>query len=78
MDWHTLGIKLGLPVYTLKEIESNYSMHGLDRKRHEMISTWLECDTEASWDKLAHTLKEMGMHVTAKKIAGNVGRLARD
>ena len=41
-----------------------------------MISTWLEYDTEASWGKLASALKEMGMHVAAKKIAGNVGRLA--
>ena len=78
VDWHTLGIKLGLPVHTLRGIEINYSVHGLDRKRHEMISSWLNYDTEASWDKLASALKEMGMHVAAKKIAGKVGRLARD
>ena len=78
VDWHTLGIKLGLPVHNLRRIESNYRVHGLDRQRHEMISTWLEYDTEASWDKLASALKEMEMHVAAKNIAGNVGRLARD
>ena len=78
LDWHTLGIKLGLPDHKLREIEINYSVHGLDRQRHEMISSWLNYDTEASWDKLASALKEMGMHVAANKIAGNVGRLARD
>ena len=77
VDWHTLGIKLGLPDQKLKEIEINYSAHGLGRQRNEMISSWLMYDTEASWDKLASALKKMGMHVVAK-IAGNVGRLTRD
>ena len=77
VDWHTVGIKLGLPVHILVKIDQ--SAYGLDRQRHEMISSWLNYDTEASWDKLASVLKEMGMHVAANKIiAGNVGRSARD
>ena len=71
-----MGIKLGLPVHILEKID--YSAYGVDRQRHEMISSWLNYDTEASWDKLATALKEIGMRVAAKKIAGNVGRLARD
>lgn len=78
LDWHTLGINLGLPVHILDTIRIDYSAYGVARQKQEMISSWLKYDTETSWDKLARTLNEMGMHVAAKKIAGNVGRLARD
>ena len=33
-----------------------------------MISKWLAYDTEASWNKLARALEEMGMHVVAKEV----------
>ena len=68
LDWHTLGIKLDLPVQLLQEIKVNYSAFGTGRQKQEMITTWLEYDTEASWDKLADALKEMGKHVAAAKI----------
>ena len=68
LDWHTLGIKLGIPVHSLTEIQINYSAYGIGRQRQEMITKWLEYDTEASWDKLANALKEMGKHVAANKI----------
>ena len=83
LDWHTLGIKLGLPVYTLGAIRIDYIAHGTARQRHEMITKWLEYDTEASWDKLANGLKQMGKHAVATKIGntympGYGGRFARD
>ena len=68
LEWHTLGIKLDLPVHTLREIEINYSAIGVHRQRQEMITKWLEYDTEASWDKLANALKEMEKHVVATTI----------
>ena len=68
LDWHNLGVKLDLPVQFLQEIKVNYSAYGTGREKQEMITTWLEYDTEASWDKLANALKEMGKHVTASKI----------
>ena len=68
LDWHTLGIKLGIPYHSLGEIQINYSAYGIGRQRQEMITKWLNYDTEASWDKLANALEEMGKHVVATKI----------
>jgi len=68
LDWHHLGVKLDLPVHSLKEIRVNYSAYGTGRQKQEMITKWLEYDTEASWNKLANALKEMGQHVAAIKI----------
>ena len=68
LDWHTLGIKLGIPDHSLAEIRINYSAYGIGRQKQELITKWLEYDTEASWDKLANALKEMGKHVAANKI----------
>ena len=66
LDWHNLGTKLGLPDHKLKEIQ--FDCTGAVRQRQEMICKWLEYDTEASWNKLARALKEMGMRVVAKEI----------
>ena len=68
LDWHTLGVKLGIPYHSLAEIQINYSAYGIGRQKQEMITTWLQYDTEASWDKLASTLEEMGKHVAANTI----------
>lgn len=68
LDWHTLGVNLDLPVQYLQEIKINYSAYGTGRQKQEMITTWLQYDTEASWNKLASALKEMGKHVAADKI----------
>ena len=80
LDWHTLGTKLGIPGHSLGEIHSAY---GIALQKQEMITTWLEYDTEASWEKLANALKEMGKHVVATKIwnayvPGYTGMFARD
>ena len=66
LDWYNLGTKLGLPDYKLGEICRDYT--GTVRQRQDMISKWLAFDTEASWNKLARALEEMGMHVVAEKI----------
>ena len=68
LDWHTLGIKLGIPDHSLAEIQINYIAYGTRRQKQEMITTWLQYDTEASWDKLASALKEIGKHVAAARI----------
>ena len=68
LDWHTLGTKLGLPVYKLGEIRIDHIAYGTVCQRQKMITTWLEYDTKASWDKLANALKEMGKHIAANKI----------
>ena len=68
VDWHTLGKKLELPVYTLDKIRIDCSTYGTDRQRQEMISKWLAYDTEASWSKLASALEEMANNKVAAKI----------
>ena len=67
VDWHTLGIKLGLQVHTLKAIRIDYNVYGTHRQRQEMITTWLKSDIEASWDKLHNAIKEMEKHVAANR-----------
>ena len=66
LDWYNLGTKLGLPDYKLGEICRDHT--GIVRQRQEMISKWLAFDTEASWNKLARALEEIGMRVVAKEI----------
>ena len=66
LDWYNLGTKLGLPNYQLGEIWHDFT--GTVRRRKEMISKWLAYDTEASWNKLARALEEMGMRVVAKEV----------
>ena len=81
VDWHTLGIKLGLPVDLLRAIQIDYSAYGLDRQRHEMISRWLAHDPKASWSKLATALSEMRNNTLAAKIYGQYipdGMFTRD
>ena len=66
LDWYNLGTKLGLPDYKLGEICRDHT--GTVRQRQEMIIKWLAYDTEASWNKLARALEEIGMRVVAKEI----------
>ena len=66
LDWYNLGTKLGLPNYKLREIWHDCT--GIVQQRQEMISKWLAYDTEASWNKLARALEEMGMRVVAKEV----------
>lgn len=82
LEWHTLGTKLGLPVYTLDTIRIDFNANGTGRQRQQMITTWLAYDTKASWSKLANALEAMGKHVAATKIwntyvPGYRGRFAR-
>ena len=76
VDWYTLGIKLGIPGYKLKEIKIDNSAYGNVRQRNEMISEWLSYDINPSWTKLASALMKMGNNAKAKKIQES--KLARD
>ena len=83
LDWNTLGTKLGLPDYCLGEIKIDYHAYGTRRQRKEMISKWLQSDTEASWSRLASALEKMGNKTVAKNIwsqyvPGYKSRFVRD
>lgn len=66
-NWHTLGIRLGVPPYQLKHIEQNYSMNS-ERCKNEMLSVWLQTSPAACWRDVVRALHEMEHHVLAKII----------
>ena len=62
-----LGINLDLPVETVLEI-SSAAGSDLGIKRLKLLSAWLQSDLEATWDKLALVLFEMGYKALSAKI----------
>ena len=64
-EWQDLGIYLGLPDATIRQIASHHDVMGHKRM---MISEWLKYDTEASWKKLASTLTFMRKNIIADDI----------
>ena len=59
VKWFDLGLYLGLIHTDLKIIEENYSQ---DARRclRECLAKWLTDDIEATWDKLAIAVDEVG------------------
>lgn len=54
--WRAIGAHLGLPGYSLDEIEAN-NQHSVRNCCYAMLSKWLESDEEASWKKLFHAIE---------------------
>ena len=67
IDWHTLGIRLGVPVKMLKNIEQSYPMNN-ERRKNEMLSAWLQMSPFASWRDVAKALHEMEYHHAANTV----------
>ena len=61
-----LVFHLGMPMYMLQNIESRYSV---ESQRIRAIQSWLDRDTEASWEKIVCGLIEIKMNVLAKQVA---------
>ena len=61
-----LVFHLGVPTYMLQNIGSRYSV---ESQRIHSIQTWLDKDTEASWEKIVRGLIEIKMNVLAKRVA---------
>ena len=68
IEWHDLGLELGLPESVLQSIEADHRYIG-DRRRM-MLSKWLDFDQEASWEKLIAAL----MTIRRKDVAENIRR----
>ena len=66
-DWHTLGLKLGLTMSQLDEIEDTYRRVG--RRKAEMFDVWLKSSPNASWADLITALKSMNEYTVASEIA---------
>ena len=59
IKWFDLGLYLGLSYSDLMIIEENYPQ---DDEQHlkECLAKWLRDDNEATWDKLAIAVNEVG------------------
>ena len=65
IEWHDLGLQLGLPEYVLKVIASHPNV---EEHQRMMLSKWLESDPSASWEKLAAALFTSGKKVSAENV----------
>ena len=67
VDWHSLGVKLGMKAHELATIEKNY--HGdNERCKVEMLSHCLESGKLPTWIAVADALQLMGKHEVASRI----------
>ena len=66
VDWHTLGIKLGVKGYQLRQIEKDY--RDSSRCKIEMLDCCVRSGNPPTWKKVANALCKMGEHQSAFKI----------
>ena len=59
-DWFSLGIHLDIPTSDMKRLEMHYK--DPMRCKIEVIGLWLDNDPEATWNKLAQAVEDMGGH----------------
>ena len=67
MDWHSLGVKLGVEDYELSTIGKNFPGDN-ERCKHEMLSCWLRSVRFPTWKTVADALCLIGERVIASKI----------
>ena len=68
-DWHCLGLKLGLTMSQLSEIDVTYHVYGVGRLKAEMFNVWLKSSPNASWTDLITALNTMNEHRVTGDIA---------
>ena len=69
VDWHSLGVKLGLEDHELSRIDKNFHGEGNERCKHEMLSRWLRNATKLpTWKAVADALCLIREHAVAFKI----------
>ena len=68
VNWHSLGVKLGLEDHELSTIEQNYRGDGNERCKHEMLSRWLRSDKLSTWKAVVDALQRMGEQAVASRI----------
>ena len=67
MDWHSLGVKLGVKDYELSTVGKNFTGDN-ERCKHEMLSRWLRSVRFPTWKTVADALHQMGDSAVASKI----------
>ena len=68
VDWHKLGINLGLPKHELDKIQQDCAHLGNDRQRLEMLDKWLRHTPNAVWGDVVRALQQMGENRVAESI----------
>ena len=68
LDWHKLGLLLGIKKIKLDVIRLDFDKYGSERQRDEMIDLWLHSDRDASWEKLCTALENMDQNTIAEHI----------
>ena len=71
-DWKELGLKLGISISYLKEIEHNY--HQLQDRKRETLIKWLQIDEYPSWSTLVEALVCIHQRYLARTIAKKYGK----
>lgn len=66
VDWHLLGIKLGIPTFKLKKIEEDYKTN--DQRKIETLATWLQQTPRPSWSDVMSALRQMGEDAVAESV----------
>ena len=72
-NWHSVGLELGLEDVTLRIIEHNHP-RDLNGAKIDMLSTWLDQDVDATYEKLAKALVAVGEEICAEKLANKIGK----
>ena len=67
VDWHLLGVKLGMEPHELGTIEKNYYGDSV-RCKHEMLVCFLQTAKRPTWEAVANALCLMGKHTVALRI----------
>ena len=68
VNWHSLGVKLGLEDHELRTIEQNYRGDGSERCKHEVLSRYLRSAKLPTWKAVVDALQQMGEQAVALKI----------
>ena len=67
VDWHSLGVKLGLEGHELSAIDKNFR-GDIARCKHEMLICCSRTDKDPTWKAIIDALHLMGEHTVASKI----------
>ena len=67
-DWEALGVRLGVGVAKMREIGRSRNYRDPHLCLADLVAHWLGSDVEASWERVASALEEMGWQVEARDI----------
>ena len=73
VKWYELGIQLDFKTSRLDVIADDHH-HNAERSKIKLISEWLKNDPEASWNKLAAALRQVGHQNLSEAITQECGQ----